>query len=117
MLFGGAVYYRKKPAAHKSLMLLTAINFVPPALARIPIAPLLNLGPVWFFGFPTLVILSCLGIDWRRRGRINLVFLAGSVLLTRLLPKRREPSSSNQMFRKAKPPEANGRTAASRFVK
>jgi hypothetical protein len=44
MLFGGAVYYRKKPAAHKSLMLLTAINFVPPALARIPIAPLLNLG-------------------------------------------------------------------------
>ena len=27
MLFGGAVYYRKRPSAHKSLMLLTAINF------------------------------------------------------------------------------------------
>jgi len=88
MLFGGAVYYRKKPAAHKSLMLLTAINFVPPALARIPIAPLLNLGPVWFFGFPTLVILICLGIDWRRRGRINPVFLAGSVLLIASYPIR-----------------------------
>ena len=88
MLFGGAVYYRKKPAAHKSLMLLTAINFVPPALARIPIAPLLNLGPVWFFGFPTLVILFCLGIDWRRRGRINPVFLAGSVLLIASYPIR-----------------------------
>jgi len=88
MLFGGAVYYRKKPAAHKSLMLLTAINFVPPALARIPIAPLLNLGPVWFFGCPTLVILICLGIDWRRRGRINPVFLAGSVLLIASYPIR-----------------------------
>jgi hypothetical protein len=26
MLFGAAVYYRKRPSAHKSLMLLTAIN-------------------------------------------------------------------------------------------
>ena len=69
MLFGGAVYYRKRPAAHKSLMLLTAINFLPPAIARIPIAPLQNLGPLWFFGFPTALILVCLVIDWRRRGR------------------------------------------------
>jgi len=88
ILFGGAVYYRKKPAAHKSLMLLTAINFVPPALARIPIAPLLNLGPLWFFGFPTVVILMCVAIDRRRRGRINPVFLAGSVLLIASYPIR-----------------------------
>ena len=89
ILFGGAVYYRKKPAAHKSLMLLTAINFVPPALARIPIAPLLNLGPLWFFGFPTVLMLVCLAIDWRRgRGRINPVFLVGSVLLIASYPIR-----------------------------
>src|SRR4029079_4268545 len=88
MLFGGAVYDRKKPAAHKSLMLLTAINFVPPALARIPIAPLQALGPLWFFGFPTVLILVCLVIDWRRRGQLNMVFLAGSVLLIASYPIR-----------------------------
>lgn len=88
MLFGAAVYYRKRPAAHKSLMLLTAINFVPPAIARIPIAPLQNLGPLWFFGFPTVLVLVCLAIDWRRRGQLNPVFLAGSLLLIASYPLR-----------------------------
>jgi hypothetical protein len=88
MLFGGAVYFRKRPAAHKSLMLLTAINFVPPAIARIPITPLQNLGPLWFFGFPTMLVLVCLTIDWRRRGQLNTVFLAGSLLLIASYPLR-----------------------------
>jgi hypothetical protein len=88
MLFGGAVYFRKRPAAHKSLMLLTAINFLPPAIARIPIATLQNLGPLWFFGLPTVLILVCLAIDWRRRGQINPVFLAGSLLLIASYPIR-----------------------------
>ena len=88
MLFGGAVYFRKRPAAHKSLMLLTAINFLPPAIARIPIATLQNLGPLWFFGLPTVLILVCLAIDWRRRGQINPVFLAGSLLLIGSYPVR-----------------------------
>ena len=53
IFFGAAIYYRKKPAQHKMLMLLTAINFLPPAIARIPIPPLRALGPLWFFGLPT----------------------------------------------------------------
>ena len=81
ILFGAAVYYRKKPAAHKSLMLLTAVNFLPPAVARIPIAALQALGPLWFFGFPTVVTLVCLGLEsWRYR-RLNRVFLVGTLLL------------------------------------
>jgi hypothetical protein len=81
ILFGAAVYYRKKPAAHKSLMLLTAVNFLPPAVARIPIAALQALGPLWFFGFPTVVALVCLGLEsWRYR-RLNRVFLVGTLLL------------------------------------
>jgi hypothetical protein len=39
IFFAGAIYYRKKPAQHKSLMLMTAINFSPAAIARIPILP------------------------------------------------------------------------------
>jgi hypothetical protein len=81
LLFGGAIYYRRTPAAHKSLMLLTALNFLPPALARIPIAPLQAVGPLWFFGLPTAIALLCLALDARRRGHVNKVFLAGTLLL------------------------------------
>ena len=81
LLFGAAIFYRRKAAAHKSLMLLTAVNFLPPAVARIPIAPLQALGPIWFLGFPTVIALICLVLDARRHGRINRVFLAGSTLL------------------------------------
>jgi hypothetical protein len=81
IFFGAAIYYRKKPAQHKMLMLLTAINFLPPAIARIAIAPLQALGPLWFFGLPTVLVLSCLGLDrWRHR-RVNIVFLVGALLL------------------------------------
>lgn len=81
LFFGGAIYYRKRPAAHKSLMLLTALNFLPPAVARIPIASLQAFGPLWFFGLPTILAAVCLWLDARRRGRINKVFLTGTVLL------------------------------------
>src|SRR5215510_4899055 len=81
VFFAAAIYYRKRPAQHKMLMLLTAINFLPPAIARIPIAPLRALGPLWFFGLPTVLTLTVIGLDrWRNR-RLNIVFLAGAVLL------------------------------------
>ena len=81
LLFGAAILYRRRPAAHKRLMLLTAVNFLPPALARIPIASLQSLGPLWFFGFPTVLVLLCLGLDARRNHHLNPVFAAGAALL------------------------------------
>jgi hypothetical protein len=81
ILFGAAIYYRKKPAQHKMLMLLTAINFLPPAIGRIPIPQLQALGPLWFFGLPTVLALSCVGLDRWRYGRLNTIFLAGTLLL------------------------------------
>jgi hypothetical protein len=81
LLFGGAIYYRRKPAAHKRLMLLTALNFLPPAIGRIPIASLQALGPLWFFGVPTVLALLCLGLDARTHHRVNRVFLTGTLLL------------------------------------
>jgi hypothetical protein len=80
LFFGAAIYYRRRPATHKRLMLLTAINFLPPAVARIPIASLQAMGPLWFFGFPAALTLLCLGLDARRNG-LNRVFLVGSLLL------------------------------------
>jgi hypothetical protein len=81
VLFGGAIYYRKRPAEHKRLMLLTAINFLPPAVARIPIVSLQATGPVWFFGFPTALALLCVGWDAWRNERLNRIFLAGTLVL------------------------------------
>jgi hypothetical protein len=81
IFFGAAIYYRKKPAEHKRLMLLTAINFLPPALGRIPIASLQAAGPLWFFGFPLALALSCLALDRWHYGRMNKVFVVGIALL------------------------------------
>lgn len=81
IFFGGAIYFRKRPAEHKRLMLLTVVNFLPPAIARIPIASLQALGPLWFFGLPTVLILLCLGLDTWRHGKLNRVFLAGTLML------------------------------------
>lgn len=69
-------------------MLLTAINFLPPAIARIPIASLQALGPAWFFGFPTVLALLCLGLDIRRHDRVDNGFVAGTVLLIASYPLR-----------------------------
>lgn len=81
LLFGAAIVYRRRPSAHKALMLLTAINFVPPALARINIPSLQSLGPLWFFGFPAAVALLCLGLETWHYRRFNYVFLAGTLAL------------------------------------
>ena len=63
------------------MMLLTAINFLPPALGRIGIAPLQALGPLWFFGFPTAIAILCIVLDARRHGRVNRVLVLGTALL------------------------------------
>ena len=52
VFFAAAVYYRKQPANHKRLLLLTVLNFLPPAVGRLPIDAIQALGPLFFFGFP-----------------------------------------------------------------
>jgi hypothetical protein len=81
IFFSAAIYFRKKPAEHKRLMLLTAINFLPPAIARIPAPSLQALGPLWFFGFPALLTLIVLMIDRWKIGSLNKIFLLGTLLL------------------------------------
>jgi len=88
ILFGAAVYYRKKAANHKRLMILTAINFMPPALARIHLSVFDALGPLAFFGIPTLITIGLLVYDTRRNGKLNKVFLAGAMLLIVSYPLR-----------------------------
>lgn len=87
LFFAGAIYYRKKPFEHKSLMLMTAINFAAPAIARIPVvAPEYFL--LWAFGVPCLIAIACLiGLSIRHR-KINKVFALAVLLFVVLQPLR-----------------------------
>jgi hypothetical protein len=88
-LFGAAMYYRKtSPANHKRLMLLTAINFLPPALARFPVAAVAAIGPPLFFGLPVLMTISAVVWDWRRHGKLNRVFAIAAALYIFSIPLR-----------------------------
>ena len=88
LLFGAAVYYRKRPANHKRLMLLTVLNFLPPAIGRIPLAFVAAGGPLVFFGVPDLLALIFLIVDTWRHGKLNKVFLAGTIVLIVSHPMR-----------------------------
>lgn len=88
ILFGAAVYYRKRPANHKRLMLLTVLNFLPPAIARIPLAFVAAAGPLVFFGVPDILAIVFIVTDTWLERKINKVFLAGTILLIASHPLR-----------------------------
>lgn len=80
ILFGAALYYRKNSPNHKRLMLLTMINFIPPAIARFP-GGFIDYGPLWFYGVPTLITIALIALDaWYNR-KLNKVFLFAGIFL------------------------------------
>jgi hypothetical protein len=87
VFFAGAIYYRQRPAVHKTLMLMTAINFLPPALGRIHVLPA-KFGILWAWGVPDLLALACLiWLTWRHR-KLNKIFAAAVLLLIASQPLR-----------------------------
>jgi hypothetical protein len=88
ILFGAAIYNRKRAADHKRLMLLTAINFSAAAIARFPIPGWMDLGPLVFFGIPTLIMIFAMAYDRVQNGKFNKVFVYGSLLLFISYPLR-----------------------------
>ncbi|HEV7701816.1 MAG TPA: hypothetical protein VGO43_16410 [Pyrinomonadaceae bacterium] len=87
-LFSAAIYYRTRPAEHKRLMLLTAINFLPPGIGRFPFEPFISGGPLLFFGIPAALLLILLVLDRWKNGKVNKVFLIGSLILIASYPLR-----------------------------
>lgn len=94
VLFAAAIYYRKRPTEHKSLMLLTAINFMPAALFRLPVVSPEN--TVWWaFGAPALLAVSILAWHTWKHGKLNKVFAAGVAVLVAAVPLRPIISETN----------------------
>ena len=88
LFFGGAVYFRKQAATHKRLMLLTVLNFLPPAVGRLPVASI-RMSPVpWLMGIIVGTVAACIAFDLWRYGRVNRVFVAGAVILIASFPIR-----------------------------
>jgi hypothetical protein len=88
IFFGGALYYRRRPAEHKRMILLTILNFLPPAIARLPVGALRAAGPLAFFGIPDVLAIAFLIADARANGKVNKVFLWGTLLLIASQPLR-----------------------------
>lgn len=87
LFFAGAIYYRKRPAEHKTLMLMTAINFLPAAFFRIPFIPLEYL-TLWAFGLASVIaVLSLIFYSLKHR-KLNKVFLIAVMLFVLSTPLR-----------------------------
>ena len=79
LFFAGAIYWRKRPANHKTLMLMTAINFSPAAIARMPILPPEMMIVQWI-AFPIVLAVLCFAYyTWRHR-TFNWVFFTAMML-------------------------------------
>jgi multisubunit Na+/H+ antiporter MnhF subunit len=73
VFFAGAIYYRKRPAQHKTLMLMTAINFSPAAIARLPLLPP-ELFIIQALVFPAMLGIVCFAWHTWKTRKFNWVF-------------------------------------------
>jgi len=81
ILVGAAFYFRRKPDAHKRLMLLSTIAILPAAVARLPFDFILKGGPLAFFGLTDLFIVPLVIYDCVTRGRPHRATVLGGALL------------------------------------
>jgi hypothetical protein len=86
ILVGLGLYYRRRPDAHKRLMLFATLALLPPALARIRV--LNAIGPQAFFGVTVLFIAAVVAYDYWTRRRVHAVSLWGGLFLALSFPGR-----------------------------
>jgi hypothetical protein len=87
IFFTGAILCRKRPTEHKALMLMTAINFAAPAIARIQVFPPEYI-IVWAFGVPCLIAIAALVWHSLKHRRINKILAAAVFAFVALQPLR-----------------------------
>ena len=86
ILVGLGLYYRRRPDAHKRLMLFATIALLPPALGRMR---MLNaIGPQAFFGVTVLFIVVVVAYDYWTRRRVHSVSMWGGLFLALSFPGR-----------------------------
>jgi hypothetical protein len=76
-LFGAAVYFRKRTATHKRLVLLATLDLMTAAIARLPGVTT----PLGFFGITDLFLVAMIVYDLQTLGRVHAATLAGGAVL------------------------------------
>lgn len=88
VLLAAALYYRRRPEHHKRLMVLTALNFLPPAVARIQLGFIQNGGVAEVFGIVVGLVLLAVAYDTWRNRRLNPALALGALLIVASVPLR-----------------------------
>lgn len=86
LLFGSAIWLRRRTDFHKRLVLLATLELVTAGIARLPVIG--GIGPVAFFGITDLFIVAMAIYDWRTLKRIHPATLWGGLLLIVSQPLR-----------------------------
>jgi hypothetical protein len=94
LFFGAAIYFRKRPAEHKIMMLMTALAFVPAALFRLPVVPP-EYTNLWAFGTPAAAAIAILAWHTLKHEKLNRIFAAGVAILIAAVPLRPLISHTN----------------------
>jgi len=88
ILVGAALYDRRKLDVHKRLMLLSALNMLPAAVARIPIGFIERNGALAFYGLPDLCVVALVAYDTIKQRRLHPAYFWGASLLILSHPLR-----------------------------
>jgi hypothetical protein len=88
ILVGIALAKRRNGATHKRLMLLATVGLLTPAVARLPIAPLKQVGMPAFFGTMIACVILVVAIDTIRHRRLHPALGWGAALLIGSVPAR-----------------------------
>ena len=88
ILVGAAVWHRRHAATHKRLMLLATLGILTPAVARLPIDALRQVGLPAFFGVTVFCLVAVVVFDTIRSGRLHPAFGWGGALLMASIPFR-----------------------------
>lgn len=88
ILLAAALSYRRRPEIHKRLMVLTAFNFLPPAVARIQLPFIQSAGLPAIFGIADGLLLVAVAYDTWRHRRLHPAMALGAILIVLSLPLR-----------------------------
>jgi hypothetical protein len=86
ILAGVGIWLRRRPEAHKRLMLMATLSILTPAIARLP--GISAGGPPVFLGLTDLFIVACMLYDKLTRGRVHRAFLWGGLFIILSQPLR-----------------------------
>lgn len=83
-----AVFLRRKPEAHKRLMLLATLSILTAPIARIPLAFIEQGNIILFFGIMVLLVLAALAIDTWKHRKLHPVMAVGAGIIIISVPLR-----------------------------